>query len=42
MKIFKRILFALLILIGLGFILLITPRVWSAMNPQSPPVGGMK
>jgi len=39
MKIFKRILFALLILIGLGFILLITPRVWSAMNPQSPPVG---
>ena len=39
MKILKRILAVLLFVIGLCFILLITPRVWSAMNPGKPPTG---
>jgi len=39
MKVIKRILKGLLVIVGLCIILLITPRVWSAMNPQSPPIG---
>ncbi len=39
MKIFKRILYSLLILVVFGGILLITPRLWSALNPDNPPVG---
>ena len=39
MKILKRILFGLLIIIEFAALLLITPRVWSAMNPDNPPIG---
>ena len=38
-KIFKRILFGILILLIIIFLLMITPRVWSALNPEKPPVG---
>jgi len=36
-KIFKRILFGILILLIIIFLLMITPRVWSALNPEKPP-----
>jgi acetyl esterase/lipase len=36
---FKHILFSLLVLLILLFLLMITPRVWSALNPGKPPVG---
>jgi len=39
MKIFKRILSALLIILAISAALLVTPRIWSAMNPGKPPVG---
>jgi len=39
MKILKRLLFSLLIIFVVGCLLLITPRIWSAMNPEKPPVG---
>ena len=39
MRIFKRFVYGLLIIFGLGFILLATPRIWSALNPEKPPVG---
>ena len=39
MKILKRILYGLLIIVAIGFTLLVLPRVWSAMYPDSPPVG---
>jgi acetyl esterase/lipase len=39
MMILKRILSGLLILVILAGILLVTPRVWSALNPEKPPLG---
>ena len=39
MKILKRIFSGLLILVIVGGILLVTPRLWSALNPENPPVG---
>ncbi len=39
MKIFKRILIGLLIILAICSLLLVTPRVWSAMNPDTPPIG---
>lgn len=39
MKILKRILSGLLIIILFCALLLVIPRVWSAMNPDKPPVG---
>jgi acetyl esterase/lipase len=39
MRILKRLLYSVLIVIILCFILLVTPRVWSALNPGKPPVG---
>jgi acetyl esterase/lipase len=39
MKILKRILYSLLLILILGFLLLATPRIWSALNPDKPPVG---
>ena len=39
MRILKRFLLGLLVLLLLGFLLVVTPRVWSALNPDKPPVG---
>ena len=39
MKIFKHILWGLLIMLAICSLLLVTPKVWSAMNPDGPPVG---
>ncbi len=39
MKIIKRIIFGLLIILIFGFLVLATPRIWSALNPGKPPVG---
>jgi acetyl esterase/lipase len=39
MEIFKLILKGLLLVLCILFLLLITPRVWSALNPSKPPVG---
>jgi len=39
MKILKRLLFSLLIIFVVCILLLVTPRIWSAMNPDKPPVG---
>ncbi len=39
MRILKRFLFGLLVLFLLGFLLVSTPRIWSALNPDKPPVG---
>jgi hypothetical protein len=38
-KIIKRILLGLLIIIVFIFLIMITPRVWSVINPGKPPVG---
>ncbi|MDO9341428.1 MAG: alpha/beta fold hydrolase [Bacteroidales bacterium] len=38
-KILKRLLFGLLIIFILSCLLIVTPRIWSAMNPGKPPVG---
>ena len=38
-KILKRILKTLLVLFFLICILMVTPRIWSALNPSKPPVG---
>lgn len=38
-KLLKRLLFGLLILFILSCMLMLTPRVWSALNPEKPPVG---
>lgn len=39
MKVLKKVLKGLLILLILGGLLLATPRLWSALNPDRPPVG---
>ena len=39
MRILKRLFFGLLIILILGFLLVATPRVWSALNSDKPPVG---
>jgi len=39
MKILKRLLYSLLIIFVVCVLLLVTPRIWSAMNPGKPPVG---
>ena len=39
MKIIKRILLGILVVLVLGGMLLSVPRLWSAMNPENPPVG---
>lgn len=39
MRILKRFLYGLLIILILGFLLVATPRIWSALNPDKPPVG---
>ena len=38
-KIIKRFLYGLLIIFILFCLLMVTPRVWSALNPDKPPVG---
>lgn len=38
-KLFKRILFGLLIFLISFSLLMLTPRLWSALNPEKPPVG---
>lgn len=38
-KFIKRLLFGLLIILILSCLLMVTPRVWSALNPEKPPVG---
>ncbi|MFA5816713.1 MAG: alpha/beta hydrolase [Bacteroidales bacterium] len=38
-KILKRLLFSLLIMLIFGCLLMVTPRIWSALNPGKPPVG---
>ena len=38
-KIIKRILFSLLVIVLAFFLLMCTPRLWSALNPGKPPVG---
>ena len=38
-KIIKRILFGLLVVVLAFFLLICTPRLWSALNPGKPPVG---
>ena len=38
-KILKRLLFGLLIMLIFSCLLMVTPRVWSALNPEKPPVG---
>jgi len=38
-KILKRLLLGLLIFLILSCLLMVTPRVWSALNPEKPPVG---
>lgn len=38
-KIFKRLLYSLLSLLVILVIMMLTPRVWSALNPGKPPVG---
>jgi len=39
MKILKRIIYSFLIIIAICSVLLVTPRVWSALNSDKPPVG---
>ncbi len=39
MRILKRFFYGLLIILILGFLLVASPRVWSALNPDKPPVG---
>ena len=39
MKILKRVLKVLAIILTIGFLLLATPRIWSALHPNDPPVG---
>ena len=39
MNILKRLLYGLLIIFLVCTLLLVTPRIWSAMNPDKPPVG---
>jgi len=38
-KIFKRLLYGLLLILVLFCLLMITPRIWAALNPEKPPVG---
>jgi acetyl esterase/lipase len=38
-KIIKRLLYSLLSLLAILVLLMLTPRVWSALNPGKPPVG---
>jgi acetyl esterase/lipase len=38
-KILKRLLYGLLIIFIISCLLLVTPRLWSALNPEKPPVG---
>jgi acetyl esterase/lipase len=38
-KILKRILYGLLIILILFCLLMVAPRIWSALNPDKPPVG---
>jgi len=39
MKILKLFLIALLIFLAIGCLLIVTPRIWSALHPSEPPVG---
>ncbi len=39
MKILKRVLKVLAIILTIGCLLLVTPRIWSALHPNDPPVG---
>ena len=39
MRILKRFFYGFLIILILGFLLVATPRIWSALNPDKPPVG---
>src|SRR5680860_1326103 len=38
-KILKRILFGVLSVFIFSCLLMVTPRIWSALNPEKPPVG---
>jgi len=38
-KLLKRILFGLLTIVIFGCLLMVTPRIWSALNPKKPPLG---
>ncbi len=39
MKILKRLVYSLLIIFVVCALLMVTPRIWSAVNPDKPPVG---